>query len=43
LIEVKVGPGGVQTKEAEALLRLFVDRSGGLYARAYWLDEKGGS
>ena len=32
---------GLPEREVEALLLAFIDRSTGLYARAYWLNEKG--
>ncbi len=40
VLELNAAPHRLREQEVEALLRAFVDRSAGLYVRAYWLDEK---
>jgi len=41
VLDLNVAQRGAREIEIEDLLRSFVDRSAGLYARAYWIDEKG--
>ncbi len=41
MLELNAAPRRALDQEVSTVLRSFIDRSAGLYARAYWLDNKG--